>query len=126
MILKQEYPVFGYLPFETMISENQEDYYKALGNSDKSGSSIIFIEYMLELINQALDEYLSFSNRPMKRRDRLEYFKSIGVEVFSRKHYMDIFKDISTSTASRDLQEGVKLGIFQKSGDKRNTIYKLL
>jgi Fic family protein len=126
VILIKEYPVFGYLPFETLISENQRDYYDALGRSDKTGSSTIFIEYMLGVIDKSLEELLSFSNRPMKRGDRLEYFKSLNIEEFTRKDYMDIFKDVSTSTASRDLQEGVKTGIFEKIGDKRKTIYKLV
>lgn len=126
VILIKEYPVFGYLPFETLISENQKDYYDALGESDKAGSSTIFIEYMLRVIDKSLQELLSFSNRPMKRGDRLGYFKSLRIEAFTRKDYMEIFKDISTSTASRDLQEGVKTGIFEKVGDKRKTIYKLI
>lgn len=126
VILIKEYPVFEYLPFETLISGNQGEYYDALGKSDKAGSSTIFIEYMLGVIDKSLDELLSFSNRPMKREDRLDYFKSLNIEEFTRKDYMEIFKDISTSTASRDLQEGVKSGSFEKMGDKRKTIYKLV
>lgn len=126
VILLEEYPVFGYLPFETLISETQSNYYDALGNSDKAGSSTIFIEYMLEVIDQSLSELLSFSNRPLKREDRLEYFRLLNIREFTRKDYMEIFKDISTSTASRDLQEGVQQGVFEKKGDKRNTIYKLV
>lgn len=126
VILIKEYPVFEYLPFETLISENQREYYDALGRSDKSGSSTIFIEYMLGVIDSSLDELLSFSNRPMKRQGRLEYFKSLNITEFTRKDYMEVFKEISSSTASRDLQEGVKVGIFEKIGDKRKTIYKLM
>lgn len=126
LILLKEYSVFEYLPFETLISDNQRAYYDALGKSDKAGKSTIFIEYMLTIIDSSLDELLSFSNRPLKRSDRLEYFKSLRKEIFSRKDYMDIFKEISTSTASRDLQEGVDRGLFKREGDKRKTIYKLV
>lgn len=125
VILIKEYPVFEYLPFETLISANQKAYYDALGKSDKQGNSTIFIEYMLKVIDTSLEELLSFSNRPMKRVDRLAYFKSLKIDSFSRKDYMEVFKEISTSTASRDLQEGVNLGVFKKYGDKRKTIYKL-
>lgn len=126
VILIKEYPIFEYLPFETLISENQREYYDALGKSDKYGSSTIFIEYMLGVIDNSLDELLSFSNRPMKREGRLEYFKSLHITEFTRKDYMEVFKNVSSSTASRDLQEGVKTGIFEKTGDKRKTIYKLM
>lgn len=126
LILLKEYPVFEYLPFETLISDNQQAYYDALGKSDKEGKSTAFIEYMLTMIAASLDDLLSFSNRPLKRSDRLEYFTSLRKKSFSRKDYMKVFKEISTSTASRDLQEGVNLGIFKKEGDKRKTIYKLV
>lgn len=124
VILAKEYPVFQYLPFETVISQDQEAYYEALGQSDKAGNSTIFIEYMLSIIDGSLEELLSFSNRPLSTTDRLEYFCSLGIDSFSRKDYMAVFKDISTSTASRDLKEGVALGMFTRHGDKRNTIYK--
>jgi Fic family protein len=39
---------------------------------------------------------------------------------------MGVFKEISTATASRDLKLGVELGVFEKQGDKTNTIYKML
>jgi len=125
VILINEYPVFEYLPFETLISDNQQEYYDALGLSDKAGASTTFIEYMLSVIDASLSELLSFSNRPMKRSERLIYFHSLKMESFTRKDYMETFKNLSTSTASRDLQEGVKSGIFEKIGDKRKTIYKI-
>ncbi|GAB5555766.1 MAG: Fic family protein [Saprospiraceae bacterium] len=124
VILSKEYPVFEYLPFETLISDTQEQYYSVLGESDRNGESTVFIEYMLEVIDKSLEELLSFSNRIMKQSDRLRYYQSLRIRSFSRKDYMEVFKDISSSTASRDLQEGVKLGIFEKRGDKRNTIYQ--
>jgi len=125
VILYQSYPVFEYLPFETLISENQARYYEVLGQCDKAGKSTAFIEYMLEIIEESLNELLNFRNRTLNRRDRLEYFCSLRIDEFSRKEYMEVFKDISTATASRDLKEGVGSGLFVKKGDKRNTVYKL-
>jgi Fic family protein len=39
---------------------------------------------------------------------------------------MDIFKDISSATASRDLKKGTELKIFEKIGELNKTIYKLM
>jgi len=50
LILMNEYPVFEFLPFETLISQTQDKYYESLALSDKSGTSTIFIEYMLGVI----------------------------------------------------------------------------
>jgi Fic family protein len=43
LILMEKYPVFEFIPFETLISKNQGNYYKALAKSDTSGKSTKFI-----------------------------------------------------------------------------------
>ncbi len=124
LILMEKYPIFEFLPFETLISKDQEKYYKALAESDKSGQSTKFIEYMLNVIDISISELLDFNNRTLNEKDRLEYFISLNKTEFSRKDYMDIFKDISSATASRDLKKGVELKIFEKVGEKSKTIYR--
>ena len=52
LILMQEYPVFEYLPFETLIKNNQHAYYHALSVSDKMGKSTPFIEYIQHVFNE--------------------------------------------------------------------------
>jgi Fic family protein len=85
LILMKEYQVFDFLPFETLISETQDEYYKSLSLSDKSGKSTIFIEYMLGVIEKSLGNLLNYNNRILKDTDRLEYFLSLGVKEFNRK-----------------------------------------
>ena len=123
VILMNEYPVFEFLPIETIISATQENYYKALSISDKQGKSTVFIEYMLDVIDKALFELLKFNNRILTDNDRLDYFISLGKKEFKRNDYMNVFKDISSATASRDLKKGIDLNIFEKTGDKNKTIY---
>ena len=125
LILMQKYPVFEFLPFETLISNDQEKYYKALAESDKSGKSTKFIEYMLSVIDISISDLLDFNNRTLNEKDRLEYFVSLNKTEFTRKNYMDVFKDISSATASRDLKKGVELNLFEKIGEKNKTIYRL-
>ncbi len=126
IILMKEYPVFEFLPFETLISQTQQEYYNALAQSDKAGKSTLFIEYMLDVIDKSLNELLSFNNRILKDTDRLNYFLSMGQEEFTRKDYMNIFKDVSSATASRDLKKGVELKMFYKTGIKNKTVYRLI
>jgi Fic family protein len=125
LILIEKYPIFEFLPFENLISNDQEKYYKALAESDKSGTSTKFIEYMLKFIEISISELLDFNNRTMNEKDRLEYYVSLNQIEFNRKDYMDIFKDISSATASRDLRKGVELGLFEKRGEKNKTTYRL-
>lgn len=123
VILMKEYQVFEYLPFETLISETQNDYYKSLSMSDKCGKSTPFIEYMLEVMKKSLEQLLNYNNRTLKDIDRLEYFLNRGVKKFSRKDYMNVFKDISSATASRDLKKGIELNLFKSSGKLNKTEY---
>lgn len=125
LILIEKYPVFEYIPFETLISKNQEEYYKVLALCDKTGKSTFFIEYMLSIIDSSLNELLNYNNRNFNSEQRLEYFKSLEFKEFSRKDYMDTFKDISSSTASRDLKKGIELGILIKIGELNKTRYKI-
>ncbi|MFT5581218.1 MAG: putative HTH transcriptional regulator [Psychromonas sp.] len=50
----------------------------------------------------------------------------IGESKFSRMDYMNVFKTISTATASRDLKLGVEKGLFEKEGDKAKTNYRTI
>ena len=98
LLLMEKYPVFEFLPFETLISNDQEKYYKALSESDKSGQSTKFIEYMLSVIDSSISELLNYNNKTLNQEDRLEYFVSLNKMEFNRKDYMTIFKNISSNT----------------------------
>ena len=124
LILMKEYPVFEFIPFENIIHKTQSNYYHALSQSDKSGNSTTFIEYMLNVIDDSLYNMLDFKSRILSTEDRLTYFSQVCNPEFNRKDYMNIFKEISSATASRDLKKGVDLGLFDKEGDKIKTIYR--
>ncbi|MBE8713605.1 Fic family protein [Sphingobacterium hungaricum] len=124
LILMNEFPLFEFLPFESLISKNQKKYYSALSEADKEGKSTKFIEYMLDIINRSLDELLD--NRPIKLKasDRLTLFLESHTGKFTRKDYLKNYVDISTATASRDLKSAVENGLIEKIGDKKTTVYQ--
>ncbi|MAN29223.1 MULTISPECIES: Fic family protein [Mesonia] len=127
LILMERYPVFEFLPFETLISQDQEKYYQALAQSDRAGNSTKFIEYMLTVIDTSINKLLAYNNRTLTENDRLEYFINfINKKEFSRKDYMNVFKDISSATASRDLKKGLVLNLFEKIGEKNKTRYQII
>ena len=125
LILKNEYPVFEFIPLETLISKSQKEYYKALSESDNKGKSTIFIEYMLGIINNSLEHILNFRSRKLTQTDRLNYYRELNIKEFTRKEYMTVFKNISSATASRDLNKGIEINIFIKIGEKNKTKYRL-
>lgn len=124
-ILMQYNPIFEFIPIESIIKERQDQYYQSLGHSDKTGQATPFIEFMLDVISDALSEVLLKQRPNLTAKDRLAIFKDeIGTNEFSRKEYMNHYKEISSATASRDLSLGVNEKTLSKIGDKRLTRYK--
>ncbi|MCH7403295.1 Fic family protein [Belliella kenyensis] len=123
-ILMNEYPLFEFLPFESLIAKNQKAYYMALSASDKEGKSTKFIEYMLAVIESSLNELLEESSRKLTDVERLEVFLEQIDDSFTRKDYLKFHNILSTATASRDLKCGVELGLINKTGDKKTTRYE--
>jgi Fic family protein len=149
VLLSNHHSVFSSLPFETIIRATQQDYYTALSKSDKLGQSTPFIYYMLGVIDESL-RGLTKSNTPvLKESDRMQYFLSLredsGARVlsrvgarpesrvvaraqsragFTRKDYMQVFKTLSTATASRDLNAAVKSGVLERMGEGNQVRYR--
>ncbi len=124
MILKEHSLIFDFLPIETLVKLRQQEYYNVLGKSDKEGSSTPFVEFMLEIIQDALEDLLKVQNISLTGNDRILIFKEIiGSKEFSRQDYLRTYKEISQATASRDMKVAVENGIIKKFGDKRTTKY---
>jgi Fic family protein len=124
-ILMNVNPIFEYVPIEKLIKENQKEYYNALETADNTGKSTVFIEFMLKMINQTLEETLNDAvpkNPDFERRTKIALQKLQG--WFDRKKYMEICKGISSATASRDLKELLKQGKIESSGTGRMTKYR--
>jgi len=56
LILRKWNELFAWLPVETLVHENQEEYYRVLQRADKAGDSTEFVEFMLGMIRNALKE----------------------------------------------------------------------
>lgn len=54
LILSKWNPVFLSLPLESVIKDNQQNYYRALEQSDTLGGSTPFVHFMLSVISQTL------------------------------------------------------------------------
>lgn len=124
VILMKENPVFEFLPIELEIKDHQQAYYDALAKADKEGISTKFVEFMLEMIKNSLEKLLEEQRETLNDENRIQYFKEhTNLEVFTRKDYRSMFKNISSSTATRDLKKAVEMGILDKTGDNRLSKY---
>jgi len=126
IILMKANPIFEYLPIEEEVRNTQNEYYEKLSISDKQGISTVFVKYMLGIIKKSLTNLTATQRTQLNDEERIQYFiDNFEGSEFSRKDYLNLFKDISTSTASRDLNKGVKDGMFEKDGDDRTTKYRI-
>ncbi len=58
LILRHWKPLLAYLPVETVIHHKQEDYYRVLAEADKLANAFPFIEFLLAILLEALQEAL--------------------------------------------------------------------
>lgn len=56
LLLGQWKELFYWLPIEELIQSRQTEYYDALGEADKSADSTVFVELILEIIRDSLNE----------------------------------------------------------------------
>ncbi len=56
LILGRWQPMLAYLPVETVIRSQQQDYYAALAASDQASDATPFVEFMLQALHAAMSE----------------------------------------------------------------------
>lgn len=128
LLLMKENSIFEFIPVEAMIKHHQHEYYDVLGQCDAKGESTMFIVFALEQILATLKEYtVSATSQIVHPNDRLEYARDrVEDEWFSRKQYINVHKDISSATASRDLALGLEKKVLTKKGSKNQVRYKFI
>ena len=56
LLLSRWKGIFAWLPVETIVKKHQQEYYKAIAQSDAKGDSTDFIVFMLKCILQTISE----------------------------------------------------------------------
>ncbi|MDO5329229.1 MAG: Fic family protein [Coriobacteriia bacterium] len=67
--------IFEFIPIESQIEKYQEKYYDSIETCHKNGNSDVFIEFILELINETLDELIEKINED--NLETTEYVKRL-------------------------------------------------
>ncbi|MGM9912387.1 Fic family protein [Floccifex sp.] len=101
-ILKEWKPIFEFIPIESQIEKFQEGYYDAISKCYKTGESTIFITFMLEQIDQILDEIMKQVNQD----DNQPVYKLLSV--------MECGISYSTQMLMK------KMGLKSREGFRRN------
>lgn len=124
LLLIKEHPSFEFLPWEKELLTEKKKYYSRLPGRDLSTDATEFVIYILEIIHTSLSGLLESCRKSIRPMDRIRYFYNLGLSGFTRKDYMLVHKNISTATASRDLDLGVETGFFTRHGSHNQSIYR--
>jgi len=126
LILTEFNPVFAYLPVESLIKAKQRKYYDVLAHCDKAADSSSFIEFMLEIILAAIKSLLQETKSASATcESRINYARTqLGKSKFKRQDYLGLFKNISTATASRDLNWALVNKLLRRTGAKNQARYE--
>lgn len=118
LLLTQWKPMFAWLPIESIIHDRQDEYYKAINQSNYEGESTAFIIFMLDAIKEALMEVVETIALTEKMSDaELRWYK---IEHFLQKNEYITNSDVrqmfqvSSSTANRILAKLTDEGVIQK------------
>lgn len=69
LILSRWQPMLAWLPVETVVRNRQQDYYAQLARADAASDCSGFIEFMLQVVADSLDEAIAV---PLRRGARTE------------------------------------------------------
>lgn len=129
LILAKWKEFFLWLPIETLIHEQQENYYEAINAANVDGEATVFVRFMLEIIKRALEELsqnvLEQANEENSSvQDRLlqilEKDKKISAKGAAEK------LEMSERQVQRLLKDMKEKGIIERLGSNKNGIWKIL
>ncbi|MEG1739678.1 MAG: Fic family protein, partial [Bacilli bacterium] len=137
LILCKYNSIFEYLPIETLVYENQQQYYDALRKAEKDASSTVFIEFMLNMILQTIEKFDSSNSLAKIKEEYLNVLTKSEREVLSTLiNYFNKNEFLDTDTAVTILNKSkvnirkyfgkfMKLNILIPIGENKGRKYKL-
>ena len=129
--------LFKYIPIESIIRKHQEEYYTAIQNCNNAGNSNEFIEFMLKVINEAVDGMIVTSNQETTQETTQENYDMLNETQIG---IIKIIKDnpaITQKEIAKELditRDGIKynmnvlkeMNIIKREGSTKKGIWKIL
>jgi len=94
-ILSEWHPIFANLPVESMVYAHQADYYAAIAQSTTQTDNAPFVEFMLGMIRDTLEQHISPQAAPQ-----------VTPQV---KQLLQIMLEATTALSAIELQQALKL-----------------
>ena len=109
LLLSKWNPAFAWLPVESIIHDQQQEYYEAINASNNAGESTVFIEFMMSAIKASLMDAISTSDEMSDGKIDKATLRWKKIEEYLKTHdYImnaDVRElcDVSAATANRIL-----------------------
>ena len=116
-ILSNWKPLFKYIPIESIIRKNQDKYYISIQKCNNAGNSNEFIEFMLEVILDAVNEMVKTTQEKILNLIR----KDNTITQVEMANILGITRD-GISYNIRILREK---GILERIGSTKNGMWKI-
>ena len=133
ILLTKWKPIFEYVPIETAIKKYQNDYYKAIANCNAKGDSTEFIEFMLKMIDEVLDDLIKNANIEIKHinsyiaklLDVMDYNIPMSIKEIMEKLGLKSRSSFMKTYLNPALEQGlIKMTIKDKPTSKNQRYYK--
>ena len=85
-------PIFKYIPMESVIKDNQEEYYNVIAKSTSEGNSNAFIIFMLDVINKAIKDIVN---------DSREHYNHINIQINKLMQVMEAYPQSAQAIMDR-------------------------
>ena len=132
LLLSKWNPAFAWLPVESMIHANQQEYYNAINASNNAGESTVFIEFMLSIIKASLIDAIKTSDEMSDVKMDRAAMRWMQIEKFLQTHEFIMNADVrllcnvSAATANRILAGFASDRKLQKFRESGHWAYRIL
>ena len=131
LILGRLNPIFEHLPVENMVYSNQQAYYQAINRSSDLGDSGPFIDFMLEVILDALIDHQGKSNAEIADEKGLNYQHQRVLGYLRADRHISAARiaadlNMSPRQIERMLADLKAKGIIRRIGANRNGYWEIV
>lgn len=133
VLLMKWNPIFEYIPLESKIQKYQDEYYNSISECHKNGDSNKFIEFMLRLIDESIDEVSNnfvqesknISEQVNKLLEIMDYDIPLSANEIMRRLDIKSKETLRANYLNPALENGlVKMTIPDKPSSKNQKYFK--
>ena len=126
VILKEWKSVFAWLPIETLIKENQVEYYNALNSSDSDANSTNFIVFMLQTILRTIKEIIETEKKITLKiivkitANQKKILEAIKQNPFVTQEELSSIVGIAKLNINKNMKKLQEQGLIERVGADKN------